>query len=193
MLKSSSPILLKSLLIVLAMALIAGRLTAQESMPSSESQIVDQDASAEPLEIAALISPVPELPEPAIASSRSEASGFAFAPVVGVTVTSKPAVEHRFWDRENRILFSVAGGLAVADFCVTRANLASGGKELNPVTRVFSGSTAGLAANFALETGGLISVNYLLHKTGHHKLERITSYVNIGSSAGAVAWGLSHR
>lgn len=193
MLKSSSPILLKSLLMVLAMALIAGRLTAQESMPSSESQIVDQDASAEPLEIAALISPVPELPEPAIASSRSEASGFAFAPVVGVTVTSKPAGEHRFWDRENRILFSVAGGLAVADFCVTRANLASGGKELNPVTRVFSGSTAGLAANFALETGGLISVNYLLHKTGHHKLERITSYVNIGSSAGAVAWGLSHR
>jgi len=108
-------------------------------------------------------------------------------------VPSKPVGEHRFWDRENRILFSVAGGLAVADFCVTRANLANGGKELNPVTRVFSGSTPGLAGNFALETGGLISVNYLLHKTGHHKLERITSYVNIGSSAGAVAWSLSHR
>ena len=193
MLKSSYQILLKSLLMVLAPALIAGRLTAQESMPSSESQIVDQDAPAEPLEIAALISPVPELPEPAIVSSRSEASGFAFAPVVAVTIPPKPEREHRFWDRENRILFSVAGGLAVADFCVTRANLASGGKELNPVTRVFSGSTAGLATNFALETGGLISVNYLLHKTGHHKLERITSYVNIASSSGAVAWGLSHR
>jgi hypothetical protein len=193
MLKSSSHILLKSLLMVLATALIAARLTAQESVPSSESQIVDQDAPADPLEIAALISPVPELPEPTIASSKSEASGFAFAPVVGVTVPSQPAGEHRFWDRENRILFSVAGGLAVADFCVTRANLANGGKELNPVTRLFSGSTPGLAANFALETGGLISVNYLLHKTGHHKLERITSYVNIGSSAGAVAWSLSHR
>jgi hypothetical protein len=197
MLKSSSQILLKSLLMVLAPALIAGRLTAQQSMPSSEPQIVDQDAPAQPLEIAALISPIPELPEPAIASSitssRSEASGFAFAPVVAVTVPPKPDREHRFWDRENRILFSAAGGLAVADFCVTRANLASGGKELNPVTRVFSGTTPGLAANFALETGGLISVNYLLHKTGHHKLERITSYVNIGSSAGAVAWGLSHR
>ena len=117
----------------------------------------------------------------------------AFAPVFGVTVPSKPVGQHRFWDRENRILFTVAGGLAVADFCVTRANLANGGMELNPVTRVFSGSTPGLAANFAVETGGLISVNYLLHKTGHHKLERITSYVNIGSSAGAVAWSLSHR
>ena len=49
----------------------------------------------------------------------------------------------------------VAGGFAVADFCVTRANLARGGKELNPVTRVLSGTTAGLATNFALETGGL--------------------------------------
>jgi len=178
---------------LLATALIAGRLTAQESRPSSEPQIVEQDAPAEPIEISFLNSPIPELPAPTIASSKSEASGFAFAPVVGVTVPSKPVSEHRFWDRENRILFSVAGGLAVADFCVTRANLANGGKELNPVTRVFSGSTAGLATNFALETGGLIGVNYLLHKSGHHKLERITSYVNIGSSAGAVAWSLSHR
>jgi hypothetical protein len=193
MLKSSSRIVLKSLLILLAPALIAGRLTAQESRPSSEPQIVEQDAPAEPVEISSLTAPIPELPAPTIASSKSEASGFAFAPVVGVKVPSKPVSEHRFWDRENRILFSVAGGLAVADFCVTRANLASGGKELNPVTRVFSGSTPGLAANFALETGGLISVNYLLHKTGHRKLERITSYVNIGSSAGAVAWSLSHR
>ena len=117
--------------------------------------------------------------------------GFAFAPAIGLTEIPKPV--HRFWDRENRTLFAVAGGLAVADFCVTRANLASGGKELNPVTRVLSGSTPGLAANFALETGGLISINYLLHKTGHHRLERVTSYVNISASAGAVAWGLAHR
>jgi len=193
MLKSSSHIVLKSLLMLLAPALIAGQLTAQESIGRSEPQMVDQDAPAEPVEVSLLTSPIPELPAPTIAYSKSEASGFAFAPVVGVMVPSKPVGEHRFWDRENRILFTAAGGLAVADFCVTRANLASGGKELNPVTRVFSGSTPGLAGNFALETGGLISVNYLLHKTGHHKLERITSYVNIGSSAGAVAWSLSHR
>jgi len=192
MLKSSSHIVLKSLLMLLAPALIAGQLTAQESIGRSEPEMVDQDAPAEPVEIASLTLPVPELP-PTMASFKSEGSGLAFAPVVGVTVPSKPVGEHRFWDRENRILFSVAGGLAVADFCATRSNLARGGKELNPVTRVFSGSTPGLAANFALETGGLIGVNYLLHKTGHHKLERITSYVNIGSSAGAVAWSLSHR
>lgn len=203
MLKSSVQIILKSLLMAVAAAVIAGRGMAQETVPSSGAGImdeqsvlqpsIDQRAADEPVEMAALLSSPLELPEPASAAAKPDAAGFAFAPVVGVTAAPKLTREHRFWDRENRILFSVAGGLAVADFCVTRANLASGGRELNPVTRVFSGSTAGLATNFALETGGLISVNYLLHKTGHHKLERITSYVNIGSSAGAVAWGLSHR
>ena len=83
--------------------------------------------------------------------------------------------------------------MATADFFVTRANLQSGGKELNPVTRVFSGSTPGLAANFALETGVVIGLSYIFHKTGHHKLERATSWVNLGGSAGAVAYGLTHR
>jgi hypothetical protein len=100
---------------------------------------------------------------------------------------------HRFWDRENRALFAAVGALAAADFCTTRANLASGGRELNPVTRVFSGSTPGLATNFALETASTIGISYIFHKTGHHKLERMTSFVNIGTSAGAVAYGLTHR
>jgi hypothetical protein len=67
------------------------------------------------------------------------------------------------------------------------------GRELNPVTRVFSGSTPGLATNLTLETSSTIGISYMLHKTGHHKLERITSFVNIGTSAGAVAYGLTHR
>ena len=100
---------------------------------------------------------------------------------------------HRFLDRKNGILFATVGASAAADFCVTRSNLAHGGRELNPVTRVFSGSTAGLAFNFAGETAGSIGISYLFHKTGHHKLERITSFVNIGASASAVGFGLAHR
>jgi hypothetical protein len=38
-----------------------------------------------------------------------------------------------------------------------------------------------------------MGVSYLFHKTGHHTLERLTSIVNIGESAGAVAYGQSHR
>jgi hypothetical protein len=47
-----------------------------------------------------------------------------------------------------------------AAFAVTRANLQSGGQELNPVVRVFGRSTAGLAINFVGETVGVISFSY---------------------------------
>ena len=71
--------------------------------------------------------------------------------------------------------------------------LASGGKELNPITRIMSGSTPGLAANFALEASGVMAISYLFHRTGHHELERLTSVLNIGGSVGAVAYGQTHR
>jgi hypothetical protein len=47
--------------------------------------------------------------------------------------------------------------------------------------------------NFACETAGTVGLSYLFHKTGHHKLERAVSIVNIGASAGAVSYGLAHR
>jgi hypothetical protein len=101
--------------------------------------------------------------------------------------------EHRFWDRDNSILFATVGAMNAADFYVTRNNLAHGGRELNPLTRPFAGSTAGLAFNFAAETASYIAVSYFFHRTGHHKLERVTSLVSIGGSAGAVAYGIAHR
>jgi len=115
------------------------------------------------------------------------------APSPFVRSTEPAQREHRFWDRHNKILFASVGAASAADFCVTRANLANGGRELNPVTRVFAGSTAGLAFNFVGETAGSIGLSYIFHKTGHHNLERATSFVNIGASAGAVGYGLSHR
>ena len=100
---------------------------------------------------------------------------------------------HRFWDRENSILFATSAAFSAADFVVTRDNLRSGGQELNPVTRLFSGTTPGLAVNFAGETAGVLGVSYLLHRTGHHKMERLVSVLNIGSSAAAVTFDLAHR
>ncbi|MGB7583230.1 MAG: hypothetical protein WBM11_00195, partial [Terriglobales bacterium] len=82
---------------------------------------------------------------------------------------------------------------SAADFVVTRDNLSHGGRELNPLTRPFTGSTAALAANFAGETAGVIGVSYMFHRTGHHKLERLAPLVNFGMSAFAVSYGLAHR
>src|SRR5579885_1164649 len=84
------------------------------------------------------------------------------APVV---LPEAPAT-HRFWDRQNTMLFVAVAGMGAADFATTRSNLASGGKELNPVTRIFAGSTPALAANFAGETAGVIGLSYFFHKTG---------------------------
>jgi hypothetical protein len=117
------------------------------------------------------------------------------APVVRSVqpVTLPEAPSHRFWDRENSLLFATNAAFSTADFIVTRNNLRNGGRELNPVTRVFSGSTAGLAVNFAGEAVGVVGLSYMLHKTGHHRLERAVSVLNIGSSATAVTFDLLQR
>jgi hypothetical protein len=138
----------------------------------------------------------PSLQAQALLASASlpDAPVPAFEPVTPVVLTPRVASsEHRFLDKQNRMLFIAAAALNGADFAVTRANLQSGGQELNPIVRVFGTSTTGLAVNFIGETAGVITLSYLFHKTGHHKLERAVSLVNIGSSAGAVGFGLAHR
>jgi len=152
--------------------------------------------TAKPLTEAAsalLAAPAPAGPVP-VAAPFAGAPTAGVSPVFGPVNSSTPGVEeHRFWDKPNRILLAAAAAMNAADFAVTRANLQSGGQELNPVVRVFGRSTAGLAVNFAGETAGVVGLSYLFHKTGHHKLERMVSLVDVGASTGAVSYGLTHR
>ena len=101
--------------------------------------------------------------------------------------------QHKFLDEKNRFLFSTVAIFSAGDFAVTHMNLSNGGRELNPMVRPFTGSTAALATNFAGQTAGVVAISYLLHKTRHHQLERMAPAINIASSAFAVAYGLSHR
>ena len=126
--------------------------------------------------------PLPDAPTPFVEA----APPFVITP-------SNLSLEHKFWDRQNCLLFVAAAALNGADFAVTRANLQSGGQELNPVVRMFGRSAPGLAVNFVGETVGVISLSYFFHKTGHHKLERAVSLMNIATSAGAVTFDLTHR
>lgn len=138
--------------------------------------------------------PVPDAGIETADSMHLDASPFA-APVPFIAVnpsSTKPAV-HPFWDRENRLLFAATSAAATSDFFVTHANLASGGRELNPVTRIFAGSTPALASNFALQSACVVGVSYIFHRTGHHKLERLTSLVDISASSSAVIYSLAHR
>jgi hypothetical protein len=176
------------MLLGLACLLVASLAVAQDhslvaSVASAEADLPKDAASSESSS---------RLPDAAITAVPIEAvkSSPFIATQPGMNL---PEARHRFWDRENTILFTAVSAAATADFFTTRANLASGGRELNPVTRIFAGSTPTLAANFAFETAGVIGISYMWHKTGHHRLERLTSLVDIGGSAGAVAYGLTHR
>ena len=111
--------------------------------------------------------------------------------LVSRALLPEAAPQHKFWDRDNLTLFSATAALNTADFVATRAILQHGGKELDPAARLFGHSTAGLAVNFAGETARVIGLSYFFHKTGHHKLERITSMINIGVSAAAVTYDFS--
>ena len=98
--------------------------------------------------------PLPDAPLPSLAA------------VVPVMPVAQPRVEvtHKFWDKQNKFLFIAASAGAAADFAVTRANLQSGGRELNPMVRPFGHSSAGLAMNFAGETGRSRQSELLLPK-----------------------------
>jgi hypothetical protein len=130
---------------------------------------------------------VSEFPSGAAVSGEVEATSAV------VNVAPEAPEKHRFLDTENRFLFAGVAALSAADFVVTKDNLRAGGRELNPVTRLFGSSTAGLAVNFLGETAVIIGLSYYFHRTRHHKLERLTSMLNIGSSAFAVGYDLSQR
>ena len=110
-----------------------------------------------------------------------------------VNVVPEAPGQHRFLDAENRFLFVGVAALSAADFAATRANLRAGGREIDPITRLFGRSKAGLAVNFAGETALIVGLGYYFHRTQHHHLERLTSMLNIGASAFAVGYDLRRR
>jgi hypothetical protein len=131
------------------------------------------------------------LPDAPMISPELEPSPFVSS--TQAVTRAETSSNRRFWDRENTVLFAATAAFSAADFVVTRDNLRSGGQEFNPVTRIMSGSTAGLAANFAGETAGVVGLSYFFHRTRHYRLERAVSMLDIGGSASAVTFGLLHR
>jgi hypothetical protein len=89
-----------------------------------------------------------------------------------------PAQEHAFWDRTNITLFS---GIAVArgmDYASTRNFQARGRQEILLPQDVVNNS-AGFAGLEAAATMTSVGISYLLHRTGHHTLERWLSIGHI--------------
>jgi hypothetical protein len=131
--------------------------------------------------------------EGSLANSGALNSDAAVDPPATTTALPDAPSQHNFWDGENLTLFAGVAASSAANFATTRANLQNGGKELDPVARIFGRSTAGLTAKFTSETAGVVGISYFFHRTGHHKLERLTSMINISASSIAVTYDLSHR
>jgi hypothetical protein len=95
-----------------------------------------------------------------------------------------PEAPHKFFDRQNTVLFSMNAGLVAADAFTTDyiVNHQPNGQEWNPIARPFVENTnAGKAAFFWASTYvGSIGLSYLFHHTGHHRLERFTQYLLMG-------------
>src|ERR1700733_7667146 len=99
-----------------------------------------------------------------------------------------------FWDRANKALFASHAVLEALDFGITHHNLSDGGRELDPEAKALCESgTPGQLVFFGGRMAGVIAVSYLLHRTGHHKLERAFPIYASGDSAYGVAYSFAHR
>ena len=97
---------------------------------------------------------------------------------------------HRFFEHGNNIRFAVLAGLVAADGLTTQVALSGSGsfREMNPLARPFvNQGTAGQVAASAIGLGASTGTAYLLHKTGHHKLERLVLNASIAIEAETVS------
>lgn len=103
-----------------------------------------------------------------------------------VSLPSAPAPEHRFWDRENVLLFSGVAVFRGLDYASTRNMLARGREEILLPDDVVN-NHAGFGALEAAGAATSVGISYIFHRTGHHKLERWLSIGHIGVTGFGVA------
>ncbi len=94
-----------------------------------------------------------------------------------------PARPHHFFDAQNIGAFSLNAIMMAADLATThRALEVPGAREANPLMRSQSGAIAMKAATM----GAGIGIAYMLHKSGHHRAERLLP-IFMGAPSGIAA------
>ena len=102
--------------------------------------------------------------------------------VPSIQPATPPPPPHSFWDRTNLALFSGIALTRGMDYASTRNFQARGRQEILIPDDVVNNS-AGFASLEAAATVTSIGISYLLHRTGHHTLERWMSIGHIGVTA----------
>jgi len=93
---------------------------------------------------------------------------------------------HRFWDRKNGWLFAGVAAARTADYFST-LNMRRRGRQEILLNNDAVDDHAAFAAIQAAGTAVSIGAAYLLHRYGHHKLERWVSVVHIGAATTGAA------
>jgi hypothetical protein len=101
------------------------------------------------------------------------------------TKLEKPAT-HRFWDRQNILLFAGVGAARGLDYAST-LNIRRRGINEALLTNAIVDNHAEFAAIEVATAAGSVGLSYIFHATGHHKLERWTSYIHIGVTVAGAA------
>lgn len=152
--------------VALAMFLagIASSVQAQQPQPPGEQ---NPSLPAEPRP-SATTSPIPDSGRP----------GGAIQPAVPQATNT-----HRFWDRENVVLFAAVGAGRALDYAST-LNIRRRGIDEVFLTNAIVDNHPLFAGIEIAATGASIGVSYIFHRTGHHSLERWTSVVHFGIATG---------
>ena len=94
--------------------------------------------------------------------------------------------EHRFWDRQNDLLFAAVGASRALDYAST-LNFRRRGRNEAFLTNDIVDNHAAFAAIEAAGTAASIGMSYLFHRYHHHRLERWTSIIHASlATAGAI-------
>ena len=109
--------------------------------------------------------------------TRTQESGQIASP------PKSPVAEHRFWDRENDLLFAWVGASRALDYSST-LNFRRRGRDEVFLTNDIVDNHAAFAAIEAGGTAVSIGVSYLFHRYHHHSLERWTSIVHASLATG---------
>ena len=100
-----------------------------------------------------------------------------------VPVSQEPATpNHAFWDRKNAMLFAGVGAFRALDYTSTR-NMRDRGRQEILLTNWVVDNRPLFIGIEAAGTGLSLGLSYLMHRTGHHKVERLISIGHISGAA----------
>jgi hypothetical protein len=138
---------------------------------------------------------------PVFGEDMPDAPSLAYTPYIaessramaGASRNPQDGSTHRFFDHANKLRAGILAGLVAADGISTQEILHGGSqwREMNPLARPFvnQGAPGQLAAS-VLGYGFSLGTSYLLHRSGHHKLEKLILDAAIGVEAGTVSSNL---